>query len=239
MRRYLHWLKPREFAIRRQRCTLCDFPLLLRLRCHEHAVRCPRCRAGAVHMAIAAVIRDQRPRLAREAVYELSSRGPLYRMLKRSSGRLQVSEYFDDVAPGTSRDGVVCQNVEQLTFPDRSFDLCTSTDVFEHVVDDGAGFRELHRVLRPGGQAIFTVPIDPAGDTLERAVYRDGELHHLQPPEYHDDHLRGRGRVLAYRSYGRDITDRLKAAGFSEARIDARFSQGFFGYGRAVIVADV
>jgi ubiquinone/menaquinone biosynthesis C-methylase UbiE len=32
--------------------------------------------------------------------------------------------------------------VQRLSFADASFDLCTSTEVFEHVPDDRAGLRE-------------------------------------------------------------------------------------------------
>jgi SAM-dependent methyltransferase len=188
-------------------------------------------------MSLGAVIHAERPRLGADSVYELSSRGPLCRMLARESGALQLSEYFEDVAPGEHRDGIRCENVERLTFPDASFDLCTSTDVFEHVADDRAGFRELRRVLRPGGQAIFTVPLDLTGPTVERAELRDGQIVHHLPPEYHDDHLRGTGRVLAFRTYGTDITQRLERAGFREARIDTRHRYGYFGFGRAVVAA--
>jgi len=38
-----------------------------------------------------------------------------------------------------------------LPFDDRSFDAVFSTDTFEHVMDLDAAFKELFRVLRPGG----------------------------------------------------------------------------------------
>jgi SAM-dependent methyltransferase len=158
-------------------------------------------------------------------------------MLRRHCADLEVSEYFDDVEPGACVDGVRCENVEALTFADASFDLCTSTEVFEHVADDRAGFRELWRVLRPGGCTLFTVPLNVQGPTRERAERIDGRIVHHLPPEYHDDHLRGRGRVLAFRTYGLDIVDRLRDAGFREAHIDRSYCEAFFGFGRAVIVA--
>jgi SAM-dependent methyltransferase len=175
--------------------------------------RCLRCLSTALHRAVGIII--QRASLTREtAVYELSSRGALCRYLRRTFPRLTVSELFDDVPPGAYKDGVQCQDVQHLTYASGSFDLVTSTEVFEHVPDDAAAFREVRRVMRDHGWLVFTVPIDPAAPTLERAALRDGAVVHMTTPEYHGDRLRGRGQVLAYRTYGLDITDRLHAAGF-------------------------
>jgi len=148
------------------------------------------------------------------AVFELSSRGALCRYLLRTFARVTFSELWDDVAPGAVRGRVQCQDVQQLTYPDASFDLVTSTEVFEHVPDDRRAFAEVYRVLRPGGRLVFTVPLMDAGPTLERAEIRYGRIVHLVTPEYHGDRLRGRGRVLAFRTYGPDIVDRLRKAGF-------------------------
>ena len=41
---------------------------------------------------------------------------------------------------------------------DATFDLVMSTDVWEHIEDDGAVARETARVLRPGGRALVAVP---------------------------------------------------------------------------------
>jgi hypothetical protein len=58
--------------------------------------------------------------------------------------------------------------------------------------------------------------------TLQRARSENGAIVHLVEPEYHGDRLRGRRKVLAFRTYGLDILDRLRAAGFEAAleRID-------------------
>jgi SAM-dependent methyltransferase len=152
-------------------------------------------------------------------VYELSSRGALCRHLRRTFASVTVSELFDGVEAGQFRDGVQCQDVQRLTYGTASFDVVTSTEVFEHVPDDRRAFAEVHRVLRPGGFLVFTVPLMDAPATLERARLEDGGVVHLVEPEYHGDRLRGRGRVLAFRTYGMDILDRLRAAGF-EARLE-------------------
>lgn len=47
---------------------------------------------------------------------------------------------------------------EQLPYDDQSFDLITALDVVEHLDDDRAGLRELHRVLRSDGRALLFVP---------------------------------------------------------------------------------
>jgi len=47
---------------------------------------------------------------------------------------------------------------ESLPYEDQSFDLVTALDVVEHLDDDVAGLREMHRVLRPGGRALLFVP---------------------------------------------------------------------------------
>lgn len=177
-----------------------------------------RCLSTFRHRAVGAVL--QRLRLPRGAhVYELSSRGALCRHLRRTFSRVTVSELFDDVKAGQFRGRVQCQDVQRLTYDDVSFDLVTSTEVFEHVPDDRRAFAEIHRVLRPGGALVFTVPLMDTVTTLERARLDHGTIVHLREPEYHGDRLRGPGRVLAFRTYGLDILDRLRATGFA-ARLE-------------------
>jgi ubiquinone/menaquinone biosynthesis C-methylase UbiE len=45
-------------------------------------------------------------------------------------------------------------DAERLDFPDNSFDLVYSHGVLHHTPDTAAAVREIHRVLRPGGQAM-------------------------------------------------------------------------------------
>jgi SAM-dependent methyltransferase len=55
---------------------------------------------------------------------------------------------------GEVRKGDICA----LPFPDASFDVVFATDVIEHVDDDHLAAQEICRVLKPGGNAIITVP---------------------------------------------------------------------------------
>ena len=55
-------------------------------------------------------------------------------------------------------DQVSLGEAEKLPYSDQSFDLVTALDVVEHLDDDLAGLREMHRVLKPGGHALMFVP---------------------------------------------------------------------------------
>lgn len=46
----------------------------------------------------------------------------------------------------------------RLPFPDNSFDSCVSNWVLEHVADPSTHFKEVGRVLRPGGTYCFRTP---------------------------------------------------------------------------------
>src|SRR5690606_40218460 len=63
------------------------------------------------------------------------------------------------VAGYSDQKGVRNIDLTALEFPDRSFDLVICNHVLEHIPDDLAAMREIHRVLAPGGKAVITVPI--------------------------------------------------------------------------------
>lgn len=77
-------------------------------------------------------------------------------------------------------------NIYRLPFPDDYFDGVILSEILEHIKDDVAGLREVHRVLKPGGVVAITVPHanypfwwDPVNKTLEtlfRTRIRRGPL---------------------------------------------------------------
>lgn len=56
---------------------------------------------------------------------------------------------------------VIVGDLQRLELPNASFDAAVCAEVLEHLDDDGAALRELHRVLRPGGLLLVTVPAGP------------------------------------------------------------------------------
>lgn len=87
---------------------------------------------------------------------------------------------------------------------DASFDVAIACDVLEHVPDDRAAMREMHRILRSDGTAILTVPQkDPPSTTDEDPAITDpAEREHRFGQK---DHVR---------MFGDDFATRLEEAGF-------------------------
>jgi SAM-dependent methyltransferase len=53
---------------------------------------------------------------------------------------------------------VICGAVENLPFPDSSFDAIVMLEVIEHTGSDVAAVNEIRRVLKPGGTLILSTP---------------------------------------------------------------------------------
>ncbi|UCC68947.1 MAG: class I SAM-dependent methyltransferase [Armatimonadota bacterium] len=145
------------------------------------------------------------------SVYNMSATGCLAEIWGQRS-QITYSEYFDGCESGEYRDGVLCQNVEGLSFADESFDLVISEDVFEHVRDYHRGLAEIRRVLKPGGYHIFSVPLGFTHPTLARFAIKGGQEVPVLPVEHHGDPVRGQIRVFT--SFGYDLFDQLSAMGF-------------------------
>jgi SAM-dependent methyltransferase len=104
-------------------------------------------------------------------------------------------------------------DLEKIGFPDESFDVLLTSDVMEHVRGIEAAHAEIHRVLKPGGLYIFTVPYDAGCATHHRLIDTSGpQDRFIVPPQYHGDPLSG--GILAYRVFGRALHLDLAALGF-------------------------
>jgi len=98
----------------------------------------------------------------------------------------------------------VVGDVTRIPLSTGSLDAALCTHTLEHVEEDRAAMRELHRVLKPGAWAIVSVPLRSDGPTYEDPTLTD--------PHDREREFGERGHV---RFYGLDIEDRLKEAGFS------------------------
>jgi SAM-dependent methyltransferase len=235
LRTFLKYANPAYlWRNRRGHCTVCGKRTLFLLSLPPELVRndaiCVRC--GSVsrhrHMALCILsafgdrgIRDLadfggRPDLS---VFNAGSGGPILRRLGGSPNIVR-SEYFDGVPSGHHKDGVLCQDLERMSFPDASMDLVLTEDVFEHLRDYRKGFRDVHRILKPGGCHIFSIPFYYQSRTEDLFEMRDGELMPKGPIEYHGDPVRG--EIPTYSHFGFDLAAFLEEIGF---QVDIRIAR--------------
>jgi SAM-dependent methyltransferase len=148
------------------------------------------------------------------AIYEPGITGQIRNFL-RGLPRYVNSYYWPEIAPGEIHEGVRCEDLRRLTFPDESLDLVISSDIYEHVRGPIPAFAELFRVLRPGGRHIFTVPLfwPLPGTTNTRVDYSGPEDKFLVPPVYHGSPTDPKGS-LVYTDFGMDLPEQLRELGF-------------------------
>ena len=95
-------------------------------------------------------------------------------------------------------------DITDTKLPDAAYDVVMANHVLEHIPDDRAAMREMSRLLKPGGLALLSVPINAS----RFATYENPSLTGKPELWAHfsaHDHLR---------YYGLDFADRLAEAGF-------------------------
>lgn len=162
-------------------------------------------------------------------VYEPGIIGPFRKYLTEHPN-YTTSYLWDDVELGDSKDGVRCENLERLTFDDDSFDLVISSDIFEHVRKPYEAFAEIHRVLKPGGMHVFTVPLKwPLPEsTISRVDTSGAEDIPILPEIYHGSPTNSEGS-LVYTDFGLDLAEDLEKIGFrTEVHKGAQYNVTFY-----------
>jgi SAM-dependent methyltransferase len=164
------------------------------------AAICPGCGSHERHRALALYLRERTDIAERsQRMLHFAPEHALDRVLEPLPG---LDRMTADVEPGAADLQI---DITDIDLDDESFDSILCSHVLEHVDDDRAAMRELHRVLRPDGWALILVPVDLGREaTLEDPA--------ITTPAQ---------RVAAYwqadhmRLYSLDIADRLTEAGFT------------------------
>ncbi len=75
-------------------------------------------------------------------------------------GSAEGVDVSDDALEFCRKKGLTVQKglAETLPYTDETFDISTALDVIEHLDDDIAGLREMHRVTKIGGYTLIFVP---------------------------------------------------------------------------------
>jgi SAM-dependent methyltransferase len=155
---------------------------------HIRAVRCPRCGSLPRHRLLARWF-GQHPRLLDEAG-ELLHFAPERCLRGLFAGRERLHYVSADLDSPLAEHHF---DIQDIPFDDDRFDAILCSHVLEYVPDERRALGELRRVLRPGGWALFLVPLLGRAHTEELGP---GESPH------HD-----------VRRYGLDFEQRLRDAG--------------------------
>jgi SAM-dependent methyltransferase len=185
-------------------CNICGWRGRRFLKFVQRGVLCPRCGSMVRHRLLAAALTDH-PIGARVRVGRTLHISPEYCL--GLVFRPRATHYVRADYVTASCD--VRQDITRMPFRDGVFDTLVACDTLEHIVADRAAFREMHRVLRPGGVAILTVPQSENDTTDEDASVDSPETRLMRFGQ--DDHVR---------NYGTDFGDRVAEAGFKVSAID-------------------
>jgi SAM-dependent methyltransferase len=122
------------------------------------------------------------------------------RTLAQRFAALPNIEYLSaDLEPGRA---MVEMDITDIRYPDARFDVVYCSHVLEHVPDDRRAMRELARVLKPTGWAVFLIPMKDELTFEDPTVTDPAERERLFS---HPEHVR---------RYGADFADRLTESGF-------------------------
>lgn len=180
--------------------------------------RCCHCRSTPKYRAILQVIESETGKpisdfIENRKIYELSTTSPIFRKL-RGHRNYEASGYFSDLPFGEKvTPSYWNQDLQRLTFESESFDVAVSSETMEHVRRPWDGFAEVHRVLKPGGFYVFTVPYRRDRMTRPRVDTSGTQDVLLLPKVYHQDPYRPQDSLL-YTDFGADLPDLLRPIGF-------------------------
>ena len=178
--------------------------------------RCSRCRSIPRYRALIDTLKRFYPGWENLVIHESSpNKSASSNFLQAKCKNYSSSQYFDDVPRGEYKNGDRSEDLSALTFDDNSFDLFVTQDVFEHVMEPEKAFKEIARVLKPGGAHLFSMPWYPElKTTRQRAKVEDGKIIYLEEPVYHGNPIdRQKGSLVTF-DWGQDFVDIIyKASG--------------------------
>jgi SAM-dependent methyltransferase len=170
--------------------------------------KCIKCGTIPRNRALLNAIHKFSPGWEKMQLHESSPGNELSKFLRKKCAGYSSSHYYSDVPRGEYKGLHRSEDLSAMTFPDNSFDLLVTSDVFEHVFEPAKAFAEINRVLKPGGQHIFTMPWIPALKRSEcRAKFNpDGTINYLKEAHYHGNPIDAKGSLVTF-DWGLDFPD--------------------------------
>jgi SAM-dependent methyltransferase len=195
-----------------KKCIICDWEGVKFDDDNWHnGVVCPNCKIKVRHRLLIATLKNYSNH------EELSyTRIGYNKNIIHFSPERSISNYVSKLAKEfikadlTREDCFKVNMMNMSIFPDNRFDLAIACDILEHVDDDIIAMKELHRIIKPDGYAILSVPqLDPPAMTDEDPTITDEKIR-----------IQRFGQKDHVRIYGDDFRWRLELVGFKVTVID-------------------
>jgi N-acetylglucosaminyl-diphospho-decaprenol L-rhamnosyltransferase len=156
---------------------------------HEQGVTCPGCSSLDRHRSLLALLLSETDTFTPGTkVVEVAPMRGFEALMRRQPGMDYTS--FD-----LERHAMEQGDITAMRWADGEVDVFLCFHVLEHIPDEQAALREIHRILRPGGVAVIQVPVDwTAPETVEYGAPDPRDVGHV-------------------RRYGRDFLEHLRTAG--------------------------
>lgn len=127
--------------------------------------------------------------------------------LKNNCKKYTGTAYYPDSPFGLNTNGLVNENLENLTLGDFTVDLWLHLDVLEHLFNPFQAMKEIYRTLRSGGYCLFTTPTYPGLINSEQVAWimPDKTIRIVGDAEYHGNPQNpDQGSLVTWR-YGYDL----------------------------------
>jgi SAM-dependent methyltransferase len=148
-------------------CPICNYKGPFMDKNNRHHAKCPKCgeleRARMAMLVVNEIYDDHKA--SQTDVLHISPENFLRKIFKK--------KYKSYISSDLYRKDVDHQfDIEEIPYPDNSFDLVFASHVLEYVKNDKKAINEIKRVLRPGGLAFLPVPMlhDKTIDFEERPL---------------------------------------------------------------------
>lgn len=159
--------------------------------------RCPNCGSRERHRLLHLwIVENGGDKLAGKCILHFAPEKAFMRRMKGNS----LYETADLMQAGVTHR----LDITDTKLADATYDVVMANHVLEHIPDDRAAMRELFRVLKPGGVALLTTPINATRQT----TYENPAIT-AHPARW--AHFSAHDHV---RYYGLDFADRLTETGF-------------------------
>ena len=135
-------------------CPICNYKGPFMDKNNRHHAKCPKCgeleRARMAMLVVNEIYDDHKA--SQTDVLHISPENFLRKIFKKKYKSYISSDlYIKDVDHQF--------DIEEIPYPDKSFDLVFASHVLEYVKNDKKAINEIKRVLRPGGLAFLPVPM--------------------------------------------------------------------------------